>query len=95
MNGSQYGPDESSSERPPCRTSNKAVLALILSLFAFCVPILGVVALILGLVAKRDIERSDGTLDGAGLAIAAIVIGVVGGAIGFFIGLAYWSEQFG
>jgi type II secretory pathway pseudopilin PulG len=64
---------------PQKKVSTKAVLSMvfgILSLTCTCL-LLGLPALILGLLAKRDIRRSGGQLSGTGFATAGIVLGIV------------------
>jgi prepilin-type processing-associated H-X9-DG protein len=56
------------------RTSGKAVISLVLGLL--CVP--GPVALALGFLGLRDINRSDGQLRGRPLAVAGMVLGLFG-----------------
>jgi len=60
---------------PP--TSGMAIGSLIASIAGFIiVPVLGgIVGLILGYVAKKQIRESEGTLAGAGLATAGIIMG--------------------
>ncbi len=60
---------------PP--TSGMAIGSLIASIAGFSiVPILGgIVGLILGYIAKKQIRESEGTLAGAGLATAGIIMG--------------------
>ncbi|CAN5766619.1 hypothetical protein BH20ACT23_BH20ACT23_24470 [soil metagenome] len=67
------------------KTNAVAVLALICGALGFLViPIVGSIAgLVLGLRAKRSIERSEGREGGRELAVAGIVLGSVG--------LAAWS----
>ena len=48
-----------------------------------CCGILGVVSLILGIIAKREISESGGTQTGNGQATAGIVLGVI--AIAFLV----------
>jgi len=60
-------------------SSGKAVASLILGIFSlFCNVLTGVPALIAGLLALRDINRSRGRVSGQGLAIAGIVSAGVG-----------------
>jgi len=61
------------------RTSQKATASLVCGIVGFvCFGfILGVVAIILGVYARRDIEGSAGRLGGGGLATAGIVLGVI------------------
>lgn len=68
--------------------SGKAIAALVLGLLSLmcCGGLLtGAPAIVLGLMAHRDIQRSEGAIDGSGLAIT----GVITGAIGTFGSIAY------
>jgi hypothetical protein len=62
------------------RTSQKAVWSLVLGILSiFCIWILGSIpAIILGILALKDIDRSGGALKGKGIGIAGIVTGGVG-----------------
>jgi thiol-disulfide isomerase/thioredoxin len=64
-------------------TDAKAITALVLGIVCIvgtpCVGLpLGVPAIILGALAHRDIRRSEGMVDGTGLATAGIVLGSLG-----------------
>ncbi len=61
------------------KTEPKAIWALVLSLAAYviCPVVSAVVAIILGLSARRTIARSNGTRTGSGMALAAVILGVV------------------
>jgi hypothetical protein len=61
--------------QPP--TSTSAILSLIFSIAGFViVPIIGgIVGVILGNSAKKEIANSGGTVGGAGLAQAGVIIG--------------------
>ena len=66
------------------RTAGIAVAALVFGLFAFipmCGLPLGLLAIGLGISAAERIKRSDGRLEGRGLAVAGIVLGVIGSVI--------------
>jgi|GEM_PF-2692523 len=56
-----------------------AVASLVLSIAGFlCLPVIGpIIGIILGIVAKGQIKRESGRLEGSGLATAGIVVGVV------------------
>lgn len=70
---------------PP--TSGKAVLSLILGLLSGVLFIVtGLPALLLGFLGLREVNRSDGRLRGAGLAVAGMVLGGVGSLL-FLVGL--------
>jgi hypothetical protein len=68
----------------PPRTPGQAYAAMILGiigLFPICPVVLSVIALILGLTAKNEIDRSNGQLGGSGIAMAGIVTGGIGTAL--------------
>lgn len=70
------------------KTSILAVFALVISLIgliACCIPGVGPLGLLLGVLALVLISTSGGRKKGGGLAIAAIVIGLVAGAINIAI----------
>jgi hypothetical protein len=62
------------------KTSSQAVWSLVLGILSItCLWLLGSIpAVILGVLAVRNIDRSGGTLQGRGLGIAGIVTGSVG-----------------
>ena len=73
----------------PPKASGKAIASLvcgIVGLLCFGI-ILGAVALGLGLSAKKEIESSNGSVTGGGMATAGIVLGVISiiGWIGFIV----------
>jgi Protein of unknown function (DUF1559)/Domain of unknown function (DUF4190) len=78
--GDEYDEDYDRPRRPaPTGTSGKAVVSLVLGVLSPCASVLtGIPAIILGLLSLRDIRRSGGRLGGQGLAIAGIVVGIVG-----------------
>lgn len=55
------------------RTSGLAVASLVLGILGFC-GITAIIGLVLGIVAQVKIKRSDGRLQGGGLAIAGICV---------------------
>lgn len=65
---------------PEPKTDGRATMALTLGICSvFCLGFFtGIPAVVLGLLAKRDIDRSDGKSGGAGLAIGGIVTGMFG-----------------
>jgi len=67
-------------ERPgPSGTSGKAVASLVLGFLAFgCNVLTGIPAIILAIMSFRDISASNGRLKGQGVAIAGIVLSVIG-----------------
>ena len=69
--------------------NSKAIASLVtgvLSLFC-CGFVLGVVAIVLGLLARSEIEKSQGMQTGSGLALA----GIITGALGILSGIAFFS----
>jgi thiol-disulfide isomerase/thioredoxin len=70
---------------PP--TDTKATISLILGIFSMvCMGfVAGVPAIVLGVLARRDSERSGGMVGGSGVALA----GIITGAVGSFIGLVW------
>ncbi len=69
-------------------TSGKATWSLILGIGSFCFSfVAGVPAIILGVMANREIAQSQGQIKGSGLATSGIVIG----AIGSFLGAALFA----
>lgn len=66
---------------PPAATSGLAIAALVLGIFGLCVPVVAVVALVLGLVAMAQISQSAGRLGGQGMALAGTILGAVGVAL--------------
>jgi hypothetical protein len=60
-------------------TSGMAIASLILSITGFlCLPVIGpIIGIILGIVAKGQIKRESGRLEGSGLATAGIIVGIV------------------
>jgi hypothetical protein len=68
---------------PRSAVSGKAIASLILGIVSFCIPLLPTIAgIILGILGLNDIERSQRSrrlrLTGGGLAIAGIVLSVLG-----------------
>jgi hypothetical protein len=77
------------------RTNSMAIAALVLSILglACCGPIFSTIGLILGIVALNQINRNAPLEGGKGLAIAAIVIAVVGYVlVAIFILSGAWQE---
>src|SRR5580704_6033407 len=73
MPPSQWGPPQIVPSAP--RTNGLAVASLVLSLTVFLIgPIL---AIIFGVVARRQIRESKGGQTGDGLALAGLIIGIV------------------
>lgn len=60
-------------------TENKAITSLVLGIVSlFCMgPLTGIPAIILGVMSKREIDRSAGALGGTGFAIGGILTGAL------------------
>ena len=73
--------------RPPPRADVKAVASLILGLMSLaCLgAVTGLPAMILGSMARRDIDRSNGVLRGRAVAASGIVTGLFGTGFGFVL----------
>ncbi|MGH3411654.1 MAG: DUF4190 domain-containing protein [Marmoricola sp.] len=65
---------------PPRETSGKAVAALVLGILAFvsCGPFTAIPAIFVGRSAMRDVDASQGRLQGRGMATAGFVLGILG-----------------
>ena len=72
------------------KTSGMAIASLvtgILGIFPCCtIGILGILGIVFGILARRNIEASGGTQKGLGLAKAGLICGIVG----LVLGIAYW-----
>src|ERR1051325_6351587 len=73
------------SYHPPPKSEPKAVAALLLGISSMaCLgAVTGLPAIILGALARKDIDRSRGTLSGSGMAAGGIVTGFFGTGLGF------------
>jgi hypothetical protein len=62
----------------------KALISMILGIVGlFCVPfIFSILAIVLGVQARNEIDRSPGTYKNRGMATAGMVLGIVGIAFG-------------
>jgi hypothetical protein len=71
--------DDYDRPRAPAGTSGKATAALVLGFLSFCLPlVLAIPAFILALLSFGDIRRSRGRLGGKGMAVAGLVLALVG-----------------
>jgi hypothetical protein len=60
----------------PPRTSNKAVISLVLGIASFvCACLAGIPAIVFGIIAIHDVNRSRGTLTGKRMAIVGVICG--------------------
>lgn len=81
-----YGPGYGyAPPRPAAPTSGKAVAALVLGIFSIVLCYLGVLvgpaAIVLGVMAKRDVKARPGALGGESMATAGLVTGIIGTAV--------------
>ena len=81
----------------PAKTNGSAVFAFVASLSSFVclVGIGGALGIVLGLIARSEIARSEGREVGRGLASAAIIVGVLNltlTAIGVAAGITYLAR---
>jgi hypothetical protein len=67
---------------PGPKTNGLAVASLVSSFFFWLYGVGAVLAIVFGFIARSQIKRSQGTQQGEGLALAGIIIGFVGIAIG-------------
>jgi hypothetical protein len=74
---------------PPPRSARKAVTALLLGLFSVtCLGALaGIPAIVVGSLARKDIDRSGGRLTGSGMAAFGIVSGLFGTGLSLVLAL--------
>lgn len=77
----------------PPRTSGKAVASLVLGLSFFLAFLTGLPAILLGRRALRDIWLSEGRLKGQGIAVAGIILGVIGCLLTVLLMPAYRSNE--
>ena len=68
-------------------TSALAVVSLVFGIAAWCVlPVVGaIVAIVCGHMGRAEIRRSQGQLEGDGLAVVGLVLGYVQLAFGFIV----------
>lgn len=87
---------------PATPTNGKAIAALVLGILSpvLCYVLTGIPAIVLGVKARREIRSSNGTQAGDGLALAGLVLGIVGTAltalfVGFVLLIALLGEPAG
>jgi hypothetical protein len=67
------------------RTNGLAVASLVTSFFFWIWGVGAILAIIFGFVARSQIKRAGGTQSGSGLALAGIIIGFTGLALGVVV----------
>jgi hypothetical protein len=70
---------------PVPKTNGLAVAAMVCSFFFWLYGIGAILGIVFGFIARSQIKRSDGTQQGNGMALAGIIIGFVGIAIGIVL----------
>jgi len=80
----------------PKKTSGMAIASLVCSIVGFfiCLFVGQILGIIFGYQAKKEIEQSQGTVEGEGLAKAGIIIGWIGIAIDILI-IVGWAAFVG
>jgi hypothetical protein len=62
-------------------TSGKAIAALVVGICSLCIPYIGIVssivAIVLGILGMKEVDRSNGMVKGKGMAITGLVLGIV------------------
>ena len=71
------GPDATMTTAPT-KTSGMAIASLVCGILALCIAVPGLLGVIFGILAIRQINRSGGAIGGKGLAIGGLVTSAVG-----------------
>ena len=80
----QYGAPVPPAGGTPPKTAGKAIASMVtglVGLLTICCGFLvvsSIVALVLGILARKEIRNSNGALKGDGMALAGIITGVIG-----------------
>ena len=77
---------------PIVKTNGRAIASLCLGFDAFCLGLTGIAAIAFGVQARGEIRRSDGTQKGDGLALARIILGVIGAVLNYGFVLMNWGQ---
>ena len=62
----------------PTKTSGMAIASLVCGILALCIAVPGLLGVIFGILAIREINRSGGAIGGTGLAIGGLVTSAIG-----------------
>lgn len=90
-NGGPYGPTPGPYGYNQLKRNGMSVASLVLGIIGvvfscWTVGIIpGIISLILGIVAKRRIRRSQGTQSGDGMALAGIILGIIAIILGIYV----------
>jgi hypothetical protein len=71
--------------QPTSSTNGLAIASLVSSIAGWFCGIGFIVGIVLGVIAKNQIDQSGGAQQGRGMAVAGIIIGVIGIALGVLI----------
>jgi hypothetical protein len=77
-------------------TSSKAIWSLVLAIIGpcCCTFILGILAIVLGVSARKEIRENPDRLTGDGIALAGIIIGIIDIVIGIGVSI-FWLIKIG
>ncbi|MCW2847836.1 MAG: hypothetical protein JWR90_1810 [Marmoricola sp.] len=73
----------------PQKTSPLAIVSLVLGIVGICCGqlfVLSIGAIVTGSIGRNQIKQSNGQLKGGGMALAGLILGVVG----IVVGIGYW-----
>jgi hypothetical protein len=62
----------------PTKTSGMAIASLVCGILALCIAVPGLLGVVFGILAIRQINRSEGAIGGKGLAIGGLVTSAIG-----------------
>jgi hypothetical protein len=86
----QYGAPGPYGAGQPAKNSGMAITSLVLGIigiFPCCtIGIFSILAIVFGVLGRKNIDASNGAQKGRGLAQAGLILGVVG----LVLGIAYW-----
>jgi hypothetical protein len=90
-----YGPPSYGAYQPQRRTSGLAIASLVLSIL-WLAGLGSLLAVIFGLSARKSIRRSHGQVSGGGMALAGLIIGIVGviGAVAIAAAVAFAVSKY-
>lgn len=83
--GPGYGPPAGGPQKANSKAVGSLVVGVISPILGFCcafIGLVGIVAVVLGRQAQREIVASNGTQTGSGMAKAGVILGIIGAAIG-------------
>ncbi|MHB1262434.1 MAG: DUF4190 domain-containing protein [Thermoplasmatota archaeon] len=79
------------------KTSGKAIAALVLGIVSMCIPyvgiVTGIIAIILGVLGMKEVDRNPQAVKGKGMAIAGVVLGAIALAL-YVIAIIFFASFF-